>query len=222
MKYSSLVNYLKKFKYFRLIYYKFLRFKEYKNFYNLNLNENSLVLDFGANIGEITQCLLDLYNCKIYCYEPNNYAFQILKNRFKENKKVIIFNKAVGKDDGKDYLYYHDLHDENPVKYSTGSSLLREKENVNSDNCKLTEIISIDNILNQFKNIDLIKIDIEGYEYEILPNIIKNKNKIKKVICELHGSPEKQKLKFLNNSYLETIKKLNEIDPNKDWFLQHY
>lgn len=222
MKYSSLASYLKKLKFFRLIYYKFLRSKEYKNFHNLNLNENSIVLDLGANVGKITQCLLDLYNCNIYCYEPNNYAFEILKNRFRENKKVIIFNKAVGKDDGKNYLYYHHLHDENPVKYSTGSSLLKEKNNINSDNYKLTEIISINNILNQFENIDLIKIDIEGYEYEILPFIIKNKNKIKKVLCELHGSPETQKNKFLNNDYLETIKKLNEIDPNKDWFLQHY
>ena len=222
MKFLNIIKYFKKYKFSRLVYYKFLHHKNYKNFYNLNLNKNSVVLDFGANIGDITQCLIDLYDCKIYCFEPNNYAFKVLKQRFKTNKKVSVFNKAVGKKDCKDYLYYHHSHDENPVKSSISSSLFKEKENVDTDKYQLTEIISINSILKQFKNIDLIKIDIEGSEYKILPHIIKNKNNIKKVICELHGSPEKKKNKFLNNNYLKFRKKIKQIDPNKKWFLYHH
>ena len=41
---------------------------------------------------------------------------------------------------------------------------------------------------------DVIKIDIEGSEYKILPELIKNKNKIKKVLCEMHGNPDGKKL----------------------------
>ena len=32
------------------------------------LNSNSIVLDFGANIGDVSQYLNDMFNCKIYCY----------------------------------------------------------------------------------------------------------------------------------------------------------
>jgi hypothetical protein len=50
------LNYFTICKFFRLIYYKFKQ-EKYKNFYNLKLNKDSLVLDFGANVGEISQFL---------------------------------------------------------------------------------------------------------------------------------------------------------------------
>ncbi|MDB3889565.1 FkbM family methyltransferase [Candidatus Pelagibacter sp.] len=201
--------------------YRFIHYERYKNFLNLKLDKNSVVLDFGANIGEITQCIQDLYNCKIYCYEPNNYAFKKLKKKFENNKKIILYNKAVGDKNGRANLYYHKLHDKNPIKFSTGSSLLEQKENIEKNYFQNTEIISIKDILNHFDFINLIKIDIEGYEYNILPEIIENRNKIDKVFCELHGSQER-KNKFLNCKYLEIIKILNDIDPDKKWFKYHH
>lgn len=217
----KILKYLQHFKFSRLIYYK-VRHKKYLNFSNLNLNENSLVLDFGANIGEISQYLVDLYNCEIHSYEPNKHAFKILDNRLKNIKKIKCYNKAVSIDNGVGNLYHHKLNRKNPIAFSTGSSLLKNKENVDSNNYDIIEKCSVKDILDQFKMIDLIKIDIEGFEYEILPTIIDNKNKIKKVICELHGNPEYSKSKFLNKEYSEFIKKLYKIDPQKKWFLHHF
>ena len=218
---TSLINLLYKIKLIRMFIYRFIHYERYKNFLNLKLDKNSVVLDFGANIGEITQCILDLYNCKIYCYEPNNYAFKKLKKKFENNKKIILYNKAVGDKNGRANLYYHKLHDENPIKFSTGSSLLEQKENIEKNYSQNTETVSIKDILNHFDFINLIKIDIEGYEYNILPEIIENRNKIDNVFCELHGSQER-KNKFLNYKYLEIIKILNDIDPDKKWFKYHH
>jgi FkbM family methyltransferase len=218
---TSLINLLYKIKLIRIFIYRFIHYERYKNFLNLKLDKNSVVLDFGANIGEITQCILDLYNCKIYCYEPNNYAFKKLKKKFENNKKIILYNKAVGDKNGRANLYYHKLHDENPIKFSTGSSLLEQKENIEKNYSQNTETVSIKDILNHFDFINLIKIDIEGYEYNILPEIIENRNKIDNVFCELHGSQER-KNKFLNYKYLEIIKILNDIDPDKKWFKYHH
>ena len=47
-------------------------------------------------------------------------------------------------------------------------------------------------------------------------------DKIKKVICELHGNPQKPKHKFLNNNYLNFVKKLKIIDPEEKWFFYHH
>jgi len=210
-----------KLKLIRIFLYKFLQKKKYRNFIGLKINQNSVVLDIGANVGDISQCILDLYNPYIYCYEPNNDAFKVLKNRFNNFEKIIPINKSVTDKNGKGVLYYHILNNENPVKFSTGSSLLEQKENVDKKNYQITEMLSIREILNQFDFIDLIKIDIEGYEYNIFPEIIKNKNKIGKVICELHGSSSR-KNKFLNNKYLNFIKILNDIDPEKKWFKYHH
>ena len=218
---SIFIKFIYKIKLIRIFLYVFIQKKIYRNFIDLELNQNSVVIDFGANIGNISQCILDLYNCNIYCYEPNNNAFKVLKKRFNNYEKIIPINKSVGDKNDKTILYYHKLHHENPLKFSTGSSLVGQKENIDKKNYQITETVSIKKILNQFDYIDLIKIDIEGYEYNILPEIIKNKNKIGKVVCELHGSSSK-KNKFLNDKYLETIKILNDIDQEKKWFNYHH
>ena len=100
--------------------------------------------------------------------------------------------------------------------------MIKQKDNINSKNFYKVKTSSILEIINQFNYIDLIKIDIEGHEYEILPEIIKNKNRIKRVICELHGNPDKNKNNFLNNKYKNFIEELKEIDPEKKWFISHY
>ena len=218
---NKLIKLFLKIKLIRIFLYKFLQKKKYRNFIGLKIDQNSVVLDIGANVGDISQCILDLYNPNIYCYEPNNDAFKVLKKRFNNFKKIIPINKSVGDKNEKAKLYYHKLNNENPLKFSTGSSLLEQKGNVDKKNYQITEMLSIREILNQFDYFDLIKIDIEGYEYNILPEIIKNKNKIGKVICELHGSSSR-KNKFLNNKYSNFIKILNDIDPEKKWFKYHH
>ena len=222
MKHSNiLIKLFLKIKLIRIFLYKFLQKKKYRNFIDLKIDQKSVVLDIGANVGDISQCILDLYNPNIYCYEPNNNAFKVLKKRFNNFEKIIPINKSIGDKNEKVKLYYHNLYHENPLKFSTGSSVLEQKDNVGKKNYQITEMVSIKEILNQFDYINLIKIDIEGYEYNILPEIINNKNKIGKVICELHGSSSR-KHKFLKNEYLNFIKILNDIDPKKKWFKYHH
>ena len=212
-------NFLKKFKFFRLINYK-LKKKYYINFENLNLEQNSIVLDFGANIGVVSQYLLDKYNCKIECYEPNKLLFKKLEKIFKYEKNVNCHNCGVAENNGSQKLYFHKNYNLDKINFSKGSSFIKEKNNIDINNYEYVETRSITDILNLYKKIDLIKIDIEGSEYSILPEIIKNKNKIKKVICELHGNNKKNK--NFDEQYNNFIKLLNKTDPERKWFLKHH
>ena len=56
------------------------------------LNKESIVLDIGANIGEVTDYISKKYNCNIYAYEPNPACFNHMKLKFKEINKIIINN----------------------------------------------------------------------------------------------------------------------------------
>ena len=217
---SYLKKYLKTFKYIRILNYKFN--KSYTNFNKLNLNKNSIVIDIGANIGSITQLIEDKYNCYIDCYEPNEYAFKELENKFKNNKKINCYNNAVTEKDSEEKIYYHENSETNQLKWSTGTSLLKDKSNVNPLNFKIIQTKSIHSVISKFAIIDLIKIDIEGYEYNIIPELIKNKSKIKKVICELHGNPITNKNQFLNKDHKELITKLKKLQLYDDWFLEHF
>jgi len=213
-------NYLKKFKFCRLINYKFN--KNYKNFKNLNLNKKSIIVDIGANTGLISQLLLDKYNCHIECYEPNKYAFEVLLNRFRGEKNVKCYNLGVTEKNDEEKMFLHKDAKENQTKYSTGSSFLIEKDNINPDDFRIVKTISVKKLINKFQNIDLIKIDIEGYEYKILPQIINNKKKIKKVICELHGKPNSNKNLFLQKDYEKLIIKLRKEKLYNSWFFEHF
>ena len=211
---------LKKIKILRLIYYKIN--SNYSYFNNLNLNNDSVVLDLGANIGSISQLLYDKYNCNIFCFEPNDIAFKKLKKKFLNIKKIKCYKFAVSDKTGYSKLYLHIDYKKDPAKLSTASSLLKNIENVNKLNYKNIKTISIKNLLKKFKIIDLIKIDIEGSEYKILPEIIKNRYKIKKVICELHGIAGTKKNLFLNQNYKKIITILKKKKLIGRWFVQHF
>ena len=217
---TYLKKYLKSFKFIRMVNYKFN--KSYTNFNKLNLNKNSIVIDIGANIGSITQLIEDKYDCYIDCYEPNEHAFKELQKKFKNNKKINCYDNAVTEKNGEEKIYYHENSETNQLKWSTGTSLLKDKSNINPLNFKIIKTKSIQSVIEKFEVIDLIKIDIEGYEYKIISELIKNKNKIKKVICELHGNPITNKDQFLNKDHEELIIKLKELQLYDDWFVEHF
>ena len=80
----------------------------------------------------------------------------------------------------------------------------------------------------------LIKIDIEGSEYEVMPEIINNRDKIKMVICETHGNPNGKKIPDKDNTklviknkiwikdYNKLISKLKKMNLYGNWFCEWY
>ena len=56
-----------------------------------------------------------------------------------------------------------------------------------------------------------------------MPELIKNKHKIKKVICELHGNPtNKNKYKDYEAKYKNLINELNQLNLINSWFIEWY
>tara|TARA_E500000178_G_C16982075_1_gene736292 strand:+ start:1301 stop:1771 length:471 start_codon:yes stop_codon:yes gene_type:complete len=154
-------------------------------------------------------------------------------NRFKENPKIKIFNFAVSNFTGKTFLYFHKKA-KNISEFNQRSSLKKEKDGLDINKKIEVNCIDIKNILDQHNKIDLIKIDIEGSEYEIMPEIIKNKEKIKMVLCETHGNPNGKKIPNINGSklvvkneiwikdYQRLISKLKEMNLYENWFYEWY
>lgn len=207
----------------RKFLYNYKNFKKLKVFENLNLNKNSLFIDVGANEGIISQYIFDKYQCNIEIYEPHPSCLSILRKKFKNNAKIKIFDCAVSENTDFKKLYFHKNSNKKfDLNKSQATSLEENKENIDKKLFINVKTYSIKDILNNHKMIDCIKIDIEGHEYKILPEIIINQKKIKKVFCELHGNPESNKNQFLVNDYNNTVSKLKNLNLYNSWLIEHF
>ena len=145
----------------------------YKKF---NLNTSSIFFDVGGFEGDYTQQILDEYDCTSYIFEPHPVYFQKLQKRFENNNRVKIFNYGLG---GKSANVFLTDEDE-------GSKITDNKTGINIEIRDIVEVIKEQGI----QKIDLLKLNIEGSEYELLEKLIES-DEIKKI--------DKMKIQFHTN-----------------------
>ncbi len=145
------------------------------------------MIDCGANRGKWSTIFADL-GAQVIAFEPDPVAFKALEESARGRAGMHVRNSAAGVSDGTVRLYFHTNRDANPLDYSSGSSLLESKPNVSSE---FTEVTSIDLsrvVTESSLDVEILKIDIEGYEVELLPHLISTGaiDKIRKVFVETH------------------------------------
>lgn len=148
--------------------YRKLRYKHYFT----SLMPGEVAIDCGANVGVITNMMAKL-GVTVYAFEPNPYAFEVLKDTFKKNELVHPIQAGVSDHKGSFRLYLHTEHADNPVKWSTGSSFYPDKSNVNKQTAIECEVKDLGEFISKInKPIGLLKIDIEGDEIAVMNQII--------------------------------------------------
>lgn len=157
-----------------------------KEYYFKTQNKNPKIIDCGANIGMSILYFKFLYpNCSIIAFEPNPMAFLLLKKNIIQNNLIDVELKNVCLSDR-----------EESIEFFTGENLLtasnlRERggeSKLNIQAVRLSDYIT--------DNIDLIKIDVEGAEFEILGDLISTKkiNFSERYIIEYHHRMNSNKL----------------------------
>ena len=183
------------------------------------INTNSVCIDLGANIGEISS-MMAKRGATVYAFEPNSAIYILLEEKYKSFPNIHPIKKAAGITNRSVNLYLHsDNHGENLAGLSQASSLKSNKPNVSKENFVIVEELDFAEFLNNFEYIDLIKIDIEGYEIDLLNHLL-DKNSltnVRKVFVETHY----HKWPELEKSTLELIKRVKKfgLDEkfNFDW-----
>ena len=195
------------------------------------LNKKSIVLDIGANIGNVSNYILEKTNTTIFAFEPNRLCFEIMVRRLIDNERIKIYNLAVSNYQGMSELYLHkNSKGINDFNYIESSSLKNQKDNLAKESKVMINVINISEILSKFNEIDLVKIDVEGSEYEILPALITEQHKIKNVLCEFHGAfnnTNKNQMTNIKNrhftkNYLDIINLLKEKNLYNNWLYEWF
>ena len=175
-------------------------------------NINKHFIDIGANCGVATIILAKQNpNSKIYAFEPDPNVFKVLEENVNANKlsNVILFNYAVSNPENKNIdLCFH-------PSYSGGNTTYADKSNIcsffNNNYIKIITVqcISLDEVLVNYSinNVELLKIDCEGAEYDIIytSNSIKE-NKIKNIVGEFHNLAYNNRVKNTADELIQYTK----------------
>lgn len=124
-----------------------------------DLNEESVVIDGGGYVGGWSTDIYNKYKCNIYIFEPVKYYFDLLTKKFIENDKVHVYHVGLS-NSNKDI----------DISISSDSSSVYNK-NGKMENIKLVDIKSFLGDLDIDK-VDLMKLNVEGEEYNILDRMI--------------------------------------------------
>jgi FkbM family methyltransferase len=130
----------------------------------LIFSDNPIIIDVGANVGIVSFYFAKKYpKSIIYAYEAHPINYQNLIKGINENKidNIYPFNLAVFSESNIEIDVY--LHPNN----TSASSVYRH---ISTDLLSKVKTISLKDIINQnnIKNIDFLKIDCEGSEFDIL------------------------------------------------------
>jgi FkbM family methyltransferase len=179
-----------------------------------------IFIDGGARIGESLEHLLDkrddLKGCDVYFFECNSDHIQTLNNikNYNNNYNFFVREEAIWIEDGEMPFYisidrWGDL----------GCTLDKNKsEKLDLENPRIVKTIDISKFIDSFSDEDyiILKLDIEGAEYEVVSHLINTKkiHKIKELHVEWHD------IFFMGKKHslhLKEILSRTNIIVNHDW-----
>ena len=196
----------------------------YQKFFKVE--EGDIVFDVGASVGPFTHFIKDQNPAKVYCFEPHSEMYQTLVGNV-SGENIVCVNQAIG-----------------PVTSEFESAGLFNsdlRETCEEENRQTIPSIKFKDFVeqNNITQIDFLKTDCEGGEYDIFndENLSWVKNNVKKIAGEFHlGTPE-LRAKFLRfrETYLKqltnyeiysadyvNIKQHLYGTDNGVWFLDYY
>ena len=175
---------------------------------------SGVIIDVGANNGISTLGFRKLgFNNKIYLFEPNTWLYKKYLVKLKKNSKNIIFNFSLS-DKNRINIFYEPYLNKKFLHYfcSFNKKYILDSIKLTSPNY-VGKIILKKNFVKQRtydslrinKNINFVKIDVEGHDHLVVKGMIKSIKKYKPIILVEYN--------------IENIKKICSLLKNYDQFV---
>lgn len=167
----------------------FVAFKYHKIFYDFYLRsqngEELVFVDGGVHNGVFSDIALA---CGGICYgfEPNVYLCAFLKNLYKDNPKFILHQEAIFTQNGKTIFYDFDEDIVSQGASIVDSKALPQKKGYEVKMIDFAQFIK--DLVKKHGRIALIKLDIEGAEFDVLDALIEQNlhENIEYIMAETH------------------------------------
>lgn len=158
------------------------------------------IIDLGANVGIYAlRIKQDNPECKIIALEPSPDTFEVLKRNITTNncKNIYLVNKAAASYNGT-----LELRSVDQVSAITGKyidSIKKEHRSwlkYLSIKSLTVDCITLSKLFEEYKikNVDLLKMDIEGMEFEVLDGSKEVLKKIDRIVVEWHSHSNRENI----------------------------
>ena len=169
------------------------------------LTPDSIVVDIGAYLGEYCSKISKKYQCHVYAYEPiEEYYNHIVETTEYDPLLIKVRPRKMGVSNstGTEEIFIN----------NAGSALKKYDKESGDAKTTIIETIDVIELFDQIlketnkKEIDLVKINIEGAEFDIIPRIFESgwASKIKNMHVQFH--------EFIEDSYLNYLSIKSEME----------
>lgn len=181
------------------------REREHRYILKHAVHTGDTILDLGANIGYyvLMEQKLLRHSGHVIAIEPEPNNFSLLERNIKLNDfadRTTTINAAVSDHDGTASLYLS--------KFGNVHSLKEHQTSRYTGRAILVPTISLNTLANRFPHISLIRMDIEGYEQEILRSLIQINSTTRwlpKILFELHPP------KYDRSAFVQLLRDLYDL-----------
>jgi len=124
-----------------------------------DLNEDSIVLDVGGFEGQWASDIFGMYCCKVHIFEPVTEFARNISYRFQKNKNIIVYPYGLATSNSMSKISI----------VGDASSIYKT-----ADQIETIQVVKASDFFqkHQISHINLMKINIEGGEYELLEHLI--------------------------------------------------
>lgn len=140
-----------------------------KRFYNQFIGPNDLVFDVGANIGNRTEPLLEI-GARVVAIEPQKECCKILEKKF--GNKIQLVPMGLGETEEIKDFYVANIKTISSFSTEWIESVKKDRfKNYTWEKPTKVRITTLNNLIDKYGLPKFIKIDVEGYELEVLKGL---------------------------------------------------
>ena len=184
-----------------------------------------IIFDLGTCVGSFVDFCLERYEIEVlYGFEPLNANYEFLAKKYRTNSKIVISRLAVSNFDGTAPFYKKWRKKGDKLLFdfagNDGSSLKRLKGNVDKSKFDEVKTVKLSTFIKRQKiaHIDILKIDVEGSEYDIINDILDNNLHLN--IDKIYYEDHTRKVPSIRKSKKATWSRLKKMGVVDKFYLQ--
>lgn len=133
--------------------------------FNYCLNKNSIVFDLGGFKGDFASDLFSRMPCNLYIFEPVQKYYLTIKKRFILNNMIKVFPFGLSNKTESTIM---------ELKGASSTTFIGEIDNAATNSIEKVKLVDIVEFIDEqnISKIDLMKINIEGGEYDLLQRLL--------------------------------------------------